>query len=154
MWVVWVRNGRINARRSNPAVSRWGKGVSFRAPPDTVGIATVQADAQARVVDVLAASQQVGNPGFFHTQLEPGISFSARPRRFPREQSHRVKFVTKDAGAPLANSRITIAGESCTTNSEGACFIPLGPYSERKRLRAKATHADYTPAKLRLRITR
>ena len=57
----------------------------MRAPQDTVGITTVQADAQARVVDVLAHSQQVGNPGFFHTQLEPGISFGAWPRRFPRE---------------------------------------------------------------------
>ena len=154
IWVVWARNNRINARRSNPAVSRWGKGVSVRVPRDTVGITTLQADAQARVVDVLAHSQQVGNPGFFHTQIEPGISFSARPRRFPRETSQRVRFVTKDAGAPLANSRVTVAGESCTTNADGVCFVPVGPYSQRRRLRAKATHTGYAPAKLKLRVTR
>ena len=72
MWGVWDRNGRIYARRSNRAVSRWGKGVTMRAPKDTVGVTTVQADAQARVVDVLAHSQQVGNSGFFHTQLRAG----------------------------------------------------------------------------------
>lgn len=154
IWVVWVRNNRINARRSNPSVTRWGKGVSFKTPRGAVGVTTIQADAQPKVVDVLAHSQQVGNSGFFHTQLEPGISFSARPKRFPRETSQRVKFTTKDAGAPLANSRITVAGESCTTNAQGECSITLGPYSQRRRLRAKATHADYKPAKLRLRVTR
>jgi hypothetical protein len=154
IWVVWVRRNRINARRSNPAVTRWGKGVSMRLPRNTVGVTTVQADAQAKVVDVLAHSQQVGNSGFFHSQLEPGISFSATPRRFPRNTSQRVRFVTRDAGAPLANSRITVAGESCTTNANGVCFVPVGPYERRRRLRAKATHADYAPAKLRLRVTR
>jgi hypothetical protein len=154
IWVVWVRRNRINARRSNPAVTRWGKGVSVRTPRNTVGVTTVQADAQAKVVDVLAHSQQVGNSGFFHTQLEPGISFSATPRRFPRDTSQRIKFTTKDAGAPLANSRITVAGESCTTNAAGVCFLPVGPYSRRRGVRAKATHADYAPAKLRLRVTR
>jgi len=154
MWGVWVRNGRVFARRSNPSVSRWGKTVSVPDPKNSVGIATLQADAQEHVVDVLAASQQVENPGSFHTQIEPGISFTATPRRFPRETAQKLKFVTRDAGAPLANSRITVAGESCTTNSDGVCVMPLGPYSNPKRLRVKATHADYTPAKLSLRITR
>ena len=154
MWGVWARQGRIFARRSNESVSRWGKTVSVANPKDTVGITTLQADAQERVVDVLAHSQQVGNPGFFHTQLRPGISFGARPRRFPREQAERVRFVTKDAGDPLANSRITVAGKSCTTNSKGVCSIQLGPYSERRRLRARATHPDYVPATLTLRVTR
>ena len=86
--------------------------------------------------------------------MEPGISFSARPRRFPKEETVTVKFTTKDAGDPLANVRITVAGDSCTTNSQGKCSIRLGPYSERKRLKASATHPDYTPAKLTLRVTR
>ena len=154
LWVVWDRGRRIFARRSNESVSRWGKTVNAVHPKDTVGITTVQADAQAKLVDVLAHSSQVGNPGFFHTQLEPGISFHADPRRFPRQETRRVKFTTKDAGDPLANSRITVAGESCTTNSDGECFITLGPYSQRRRLRAKATHTDYTSAKLTLRVTR
>jgi hypothetical protein len=154
VWGVWARNGRIFARRSNPSVSQWGKTVSVRDPKNSVGIATVQADAQEHVVDVLAASQQVENPGSFHTQIEPGISFSAEPKHFPREKSEKVKFVTRDAGAPLANSHITVAGESCTTNSQGVCVVPLGPYSKRKRLKAKATHADYAAAKLTVRVTK
>jgi hypothetical protein len=154
LWGVWSRNGRIYVRRSNPAVSRWGKTVTTRYPRDTVGITTLQADAQPKVVDVLAHSQQVGNSGFFHTQLEPGISFRARPRRFQRGEKKTVQFTTKDAGAPLANSRVTVAGKSCTTNSNGACSIELGPYEKRKRLKAKATHSDYKPAKRKLRVTR
>jgi hypothetical protein len=65
-----------------------------------------------------------------------------------------VTFRTRDAGDPLPNSRITVAGETCTTNSQGVCSIRLGPYSERRRLRAKAQHADYVPAKRTLRVTR
>jgi hypothetical protein len=154
VWVVWVRNGRINARRSNRAVTRWGKGVSFKTPRNTVGVTTIQADAQARVVDVLAHSQQVGNSGFFHTQLRPGISFSASPKRLPRNTSQKIRFVTKDAGAPLANARVRVAGETCMTNAEGVCSVPVGPYAKRRRVKAKATHDGYTPAKLRLRVTR
>ena len=154
VWVVWVRNGRINARRSNPSGTRWGKGVSFRLPKDTVGVTTVQADAQARVVDVLVHSQQVGQSGFFHTQLLPGISFRARPRRIPRDETRTVTFRTRDVGDPLANARITVDGKTCTTNANGVCEIELGPYSRRRRLRAKATHPDYVPAKLKLRVTR
>jgi len=154
IWGVWARNGRIYARRSNEAVTRWGKTVTMRYPKDTVGITTLQADAQARVVDVLAHSQQVGSSGFFHTQLEPGISFRARPKRFPKDEPTTVTFRKKDAGDPLANSRIAVAGESCTTNAQGVCSIRLGPYERRRRLRAKATHTDYVPAKRKLRVTR
>ena len=154
LWGVWARNGRIYGRRSNPSVTRWGRTVNMRYPKDTVGITTVQADAQAKVVDVLAHSQQVANSGFFHTQLEPGITFSARPRRFERQETVRVRFTTEDAGDPLPNARITAAGKSCTTNANGVCEIELGPYSERKRLKAKATHPGYVPAKLKLRVTR
>ncbi|MGH2837132.1 MAG: hypothetical protein ACRDJY_02150 [Thermoleophilaceae bacterium] len=149
MWAVWASRSRIFGRRSNESVSQWGKTVSVADPRGSVGIATLQADAQARVVDVLAASQRVENPGSFHTQLEPGITFDASPRRF--RGAVRVRFETKDAGDPLANTRITVAGESCTTNSNGVCSIPLGPYDERKRLRAKAERSDFTPAKLTLR---
>jgi hypothetical protein len=154
LWGVWTRMGRIYARRSNRSVTRWGKTVTMRFPKDTVGVTTVQADAQAKVVDVLAHSQQVGNSGFFHTQMRPGISFRARPRRFPREERTTVTFKTKDAGDPLANSRITVAGERCTTNAQGVCSIQLGPYAQRRRLKARAEHADYKTAKRVLRVTR
>lgn len=154
LWGLWTRKGRVYARRSNPAVTRWGKTVTMRYPKDTVGVTTLQADAQARVVDVLAHSQQVGNSGFFHTQMEPGISFRAKPKRFSRDETKSVRFTTKDAGAPLPNSRITVAGKSCTTNANGVCFIELGPYDKRKRLKAKAMHADYKFALRRLRVTR
>ena len=133
------RNGRIHARRSNPAVTRWGKGVSVRAPKDTVGITTVQADAQAKVVDVLAHSQQVGNSGFFHTQLEPGISFSATPRRFPRRDVAEGE--VHDQGRrrlPWRTRASPWPGRVARPTPNGVCFIPLGPYSKRKRLRAKA----------------
>jgi hypothetical protein len=154
LWVVWERGGRVFARRSNPSVSQWGASVRLRSPRDTVGVSTLAADAQARVVDVLAHSQQVANSGFFHTQAEPGITFRAQPRRFPREETRTVTFRTKDAGDPLGNSRVTVAGESCTTNGQGVCSIRLGPYSQRRRLRARAEHSNYTPAKLTLRVTR
>jgi hypothetical protein len=154
VWGVWSRGGRIYARRSNRPVSRWGKTVRVRHPRNTVGITTLQADAQPNVVDVLAHSQQVGNSGFFHTQLRPGITFSARPRRFPREETRTVRFVAKDAGDPLQFVRVTVAGKSCTTNAQGKCSIELGPYAQRRRLRAKATRSQYTPAKLVLRVTR
>jgi hypothetical protein len=152
VWAVWDRRGRIYARRSNESVGRWGKTVSVKAPKDTVDIATLQADAQVRVVDVLVHSQQVENPGFFHSQLRPGITFKASPRRF--ERGANVKFTTKDAGDPLEDSRITVAGESCRTNANGVCFIQVGPYERRRRLKAKAEHAGYTPAKRTLRVTK
>ena len=74
MWGVWVRRNRIFARRSNPSVTRWGQTVSVRQPKDTVGISTLQADAQQRLVDVLAS--QLSTP----RGLEPTAPLAIRGR--------------------------------------------------------------------------
>jgi hypothetical protein len=149
MWVVWASDGKIFARRSDRQGERWGKTVKVKAPPESVGVSTLQADAQKGKLDVLAYASRVNGSGFFHTQLRPGISFSASPSRFRGKTT--VVFTTKDAGAPLSRSKVTAGGKSCKTDSDGRCSIVLGPYSSAKNLKAKATHSGYVPSTLTLR---
>ena len=128
IWGLWARNGRIYARRSNEAVTRWGKTVTTRYPRNTVGITTLQADAQARGRRRRSRTrQQVGNSGFFHTQLEPGISFRARPKRFPQDEPHDGD--VQDQGrrrsvAELAHHR---GGRELHDERAGSLLDPAGP---------------------------
>lgn len=149
VWALWVSDGRIFARRSNPGSTVWGKTVSTKIPSDSVGITTLQADAQNGKVDVLAHASKVEGSGFFHTQLRPGISFSASPVKFSGRT--RVMFITKDAGVPLKGTRVTIDGKSCTTEADGQCSINLGPYSGGKKLRATAKRSGYVSASVVVR---
>lgn len=148
IWALWVSDGKIFARRSSPDVKNWGKIVSTRIPSGSVGTTTLQADAQGSKVDVLAYASKVTGSGFFHTQLKPGITFTAKPAKFRGKTS--VTFITKDAGAGLFGVKVTVDGKSCKTNLGGRCSITLGPYAS-KTLKAKATHRGYARATLKLR---
>lgn len=152
IWVLWVSDGKIFAKRSNKNGGLWGKTVSVKIPADSVGTTTLQADAQNKKVDVLAYASKVNGSGFFHTQLLPGITFKASPSKFRGKAT--VAFTTRDAGVPLPKSKVTVGGKSCTTNKDGRCSITLGPYSSSKRLKAKATHTGYVPASLTVRAMR
>ena len=149
IWALWVSDGKVFARRSDPKVRNWGKIVRTKIPTGSVGTTTLQADAQNTKVDVLAYASKVDGSGFFHTQLRPGITFNASPSKL--SGSTRVVFVTKDAGVPLAKSKVSAGGKSCTTNDDGRCSIVLGPYPSGQKLKAKATHAGYVPSALTLR---
>lgn len=152
VWAVWASDGKIFARRSNGKVDVWGKTVRVKIPGDWVGTTTLQADAQNGKVDVLAYASKVEGSGFFHTQLRPGITFKASPSKFRGKAT--VVFTTKDAGAPLAKSKVTAGRKSCTTDKDGRCSIVLGPYSSTKSVKAKAAHAGYVPATLTVRASR
>lgn len=152
VWAVWVSGGKIFARRSSTDVRQWGKTVRFKIPDGSVGTTTLQADAQNGKVDVLAYASKVNGSGFFHTQIRPGITFTASPSKFSGKRG--VTFTTKDAGAPLSGSKVTVDGKSCKTKFDGRCSITLGPYSSSRRLKAKATRAGYAPASLTVRASR
>lgn len=151
IWALWVSDGKIFARRSSSDVKKWGKTVSTKIPSGSVGTTTLQADAQGMKVDVLAYASKTTGSGFFHTQLRPGITFSATPSRFRGRTS--VTFVTKDAGSALSGSKVTVDGKSCKTNLAGRCSITLGPYSSAKMLKAKATRRGYQPATLKVQAS-
>lgn len=148
-WVLWVSDGKVFARRSNHQADIWGKTVKAKIPSDVVSTTTLQADAQASKVDVLAYASKVEGSGFFHTQLLPGIMFTASPSKFRGRQ--KVVFTTRDAGAALGGTKVTVGGKSCTTGGDGRCSITFGPYSSSRTLKAKATHRGYKASSLTLR---
>src|ERR1700751_3864963 len=55
LWVAWAAQGRIWARRSNPARTVWGATTSMPDRPHTDTVYKLATSAQARVLDVLAA---------------------------------------------------------------------------------------------------
>ncbi|MFN2587740.1 MAG: hypothetical protein ABR613_06465 [Actinomycetota bacterium] len=160
LWVAWSQNASsgapiIYARRSNLAGTRFGAVVTARPPRalgDCKSLYTLTPAAQARVLDVVAGFLDGcgSDVAFWHTQLRPGLTLSARPRAFTRRAT--VEFTVTDAGGPVADARVKVDGKSATTGADGTASIALGPYSSPRRLTAKATRSGYVADTVRLRV--
>ena len=155
LWVLWSdevnSRDRIFARRSNLAGTTWGKTVSIAAPSGTTSIWRLNAIGGNNLVDVLAHLSKSGSTSTYHTQIKPGLTFTATPQRFRR--TAEVKFTVKDAGVPVTGARVTAGGRSALTNASGVARIRVGPYSRARNVQAKATKTGYTPSTLTLRVT-
>lgn len=161
LWVAWSQNDAngvpvVFARRSNLDGTSFGGVTRARAPSalgDCNALFTVTTAAQAAVLDVVGnftdgcSGSEVA---FWHTQLRPGLTLTARPRTFTRKAT--VVFTVTDAGDPVAGARVTAGGKSATTDDDGKASIALGPYSSPRRLTAKATMSGYAPATVTLRV--
>ncbi|HEX2241319.1 MAG TPA: hypothetical protein VHJ82_09295 [Actinomycetota bacterium] len=160
LWVMWHQrnadgNPVVLARRSNLTADRFGATVKA-APPqgvDCLFLYNLTANAQTGLLDVIGNFSDGCSGGltaFWHTQLRPGLTFSADPNIFRRKAT--VVFTVKDAGDPVSGARVTVGGKSGTTNAQGKVEITLGPYSSARRLTAKVTKTGYRSASLTLRV--
>lgn len=163
LWVAWSQNDAngvpvIFARRSNEAGTRFGGVARARAPRglgDCNSLFSLTTAAQDDVLDVVANFTDGcsgGKVAFWHTQLRPGLTLTARPQTFTRKAT--VEFTVTDAGDPVEGARVTAGGKSATTDADGEASITLGPYSSARRLTAKATRAGYGAATTTLRVRR
>jgi hypothetical protein len=154
VWVLWTQRTnsgpRIFARRSNPAVTAWGRPVSVRSPSDVVDGYRLAANAQSRRVDVVAIFGKVNETASWHTQLKPALTLTAQPRRFSGRRT--VTFTVRDAGVPVPKALVKVAGKSERTNSNGVARIVVGPYSTTKRVPAVATKTGFVRHRIVLRV--
>jgi hypothetical protein len=141
----------VLARRSNPQVSAWGAVVSASGPSGASDAWKLAAAGQSGPVDVLASFTTPSGLATWHTQLQPGISLTAKPRALSHKHGVHMTFHALDAGSPLSGVAISLAGKHATTNGAGVASIDAGPIPA-NHATATASKGGYTPAHLKLRV--
>jgi hypothetical protein len=157
LWVAWTSKNRIYARRSNPAVTKWGATTSIPARKGTGTVFKVALDAQAGALDVFGAFEPTGGSTVqtWHSQMQPGLTLTASPSKLKAGGSaHKVTLKVTDAGSPVKGATVKLAGKSAKTGAGGSASITLGPFRQAQLLRARATKAGYVAATMSVRVRR
>ena len=156
LWVLWTKgfgDPDVLARRSNRQATRFGAVVNAGHPRDARQAYKLDASATDGALDVLA-NFNIGTTSTAVTsyrRILPGLTLGARPRRAARGEPTEVRFTVLDAGDPVQGARVTVRGESATTDSRGRATLSL---SSRRAVTARATRTGYTAARKRLGLRR
>jgi hypothetical protein len=131
-------------RRSNGRASTFGATVALNGPRDG-SIFGLDLNAQADRVDLVAPVQHDdGTVGLEHAQSYPGLTLAAAGGKLP-------SFRVPDAGDPVQRVRVTVAGRSAITGSDGRVSIAV---DHPGRYTAHATAARYVGASARVTVRR
>lgn len=142
MWAFWKYNGKITARRSDPAVNIWGAPVTVNAPASTSAIYNLAGEGSLGPLDLLALADTSGGIDNWHQRILPGLKLVSKKAK------GSVKFKVTDAGAPVKGAKVTAGSKSGKTNSKGQVKLSL----RKGKYKAKAVKDGYTAAKLSLRL--
>jgi hypothetical protein len=150
VWVTWSHRGPnglpvVQARRSNPAVTRFGAAVAVSKPPSgdcqsLYELTPAAASSRLHIVATWAASCS-SSYGLYYAQVFPGLSLSASPSHF-RGKS-KVTFTVTDAGVAVKGATVSVDGKTGTTDSKGEASIVLGPVNKKARFVATATRKSF-----------
>lgn len=144
VWAGWYDDGKLKLRRSNGAATVFGATVTLDAPRDGT-VYGLDLNAQADRVDLVARVQHAdGTVGLEHAQSYPGLTLEAT-------SGTRPSFRVLDAGDPVAGAKVTVAGHSATTASNGRVSISV---PRPGRYTAEATKAKYVGADARVTVRR
>jgi hypothetical protein len=145
VWVGWLDdNGKIIVRRSNGQASVFGAPVVLNGPQDG-SLDGLDLNAQADRVDLVARVQHDnGTVGLEHTQTFPGLTLIAASGK---HSSFRVL----DAGDPVKDATVSVAGQSDTTGADGRVTITV---DKPGRYIARATAPKYVGAHARVTVRR
>jgi hypothetical protein len=145
VWVGWLDdNGKIIVRRSNGMASVFGAAVVLNGPRDG-SLSGLDLNAQADRVDLVARVQHdSGTVGLEHTQTFPGLTLVTASGKQP-------SFRVLDAGDPVKDATVTVAGESDTTGADGRVTITV---DKPGRYLARATAPKYVGAQARVSVRR
>jgi hypothetical protein len=162
VWVLWTEESAgkvvVVARRSNPAVTRFGQRVRIAAPTDAQRIHAIDASSQALRLDVVATvgtySARGAGYSHQHAQLLPPLELSARPRSLRGGSGRRVRFTVTDVGVPVAGVTVRAAGRSATTDARGRAVLRLKGPRGGGRIRVSAHKTDYRDDHMALTVGR
>jgi hypothetical protein len=156
LWVFWHRDGRLYARRSNKAATKWGATRAVAPAKGTQTIYRVAGEGSAGPLDVFGLFGRGGSDlGYWQTRVLPVLSLtSAKGKTITFKKGKKifkktqVTFKVTDVGDPVAGAVVSVGGGSKTTGGDGkATFtLPPGAYS------AHAKKAGYVPAKAGLKL--
>lgn len=144
----------IRVVRTNTAATRFGVVRTVKPPVKAADLAFFDGlftESSRGPMDLVANVQRFsgGAPiAFFHTQVLPGLSLSARPRPVPRGK--KVVFRVRDAGQPVAGAKVRFLGRTLTTNGKGKASIKADV--AKGRYKAIARKGGYFRAIVKVRV--
>lgn len=155
IWGIWATRGSqpaVFARRSNLAATKWGPRLPAGAPKGADTIHKIDGDAQSGRLDLLALFSSTGSTATWHSQLLPGLSLSASPSKTKHAET-KVTFTVTDPD-PVAGAKVSVPGDSGTTDSKGRVTLEVGPFGKKvRKATAKASKSGHRPAKRTLKVS-
>jgi hypothetical protein len=150
LWAFWIdrRSGapQLIARRSsakNPA--KFGPFVLVGAPPKLDSCYSLEGNAQAGRLDIVALCGNVAGIGQWHTQVNPGLSVGASPSKVNGKKGSTVKLTVTDPDA-VKGAKASGAGVSAITDSGGHATLHIKA-TKKKSVTITVSRAGYTTTK-------
>jgi hypothetical protein len=113
LWLMWHRNGRLYATRTNKAATRVGPVSSVAPPGGATTIWKAGGDGALGPLDLFASVSSGGGLATWHTQVLPRLQLQATGGK------RKGSFVVTDAGDPVAGAVVKAGGKRFTTNGAG-----------------------------------
>jgi hypothetical protein len=158
LWIAWFDSGKnkIEAVRTNEAVTKFGPLRTVPPPPHTFIFEGLQVEGSSGTADLVANSLLTtsGNPtNFFHTQVKPALTMKASPSTFSHTKATTVTFTVTDAGQPVAGATVTCLGKSGKTGSSGQVNITFPKGTATGNHQATARKGQYASARITIKVT-
>jgi len=154
LWVMWERNRRIYATRSNRDATRFGAIVEVAPPAGKAesGVYKVKGEGSAWPLDLFVACQSINELATYHTQVLPGLSLTASPQSILAAKGGTVTFQVSDAGDPIAGATISVGGKSLTTDAQGRASFVVSKGAKPAGITATASKTEYTLVSARVAV--
>jgi hypothetical protein len=156
LWAFWVdRNGgaaKFFARRSsakNPA--KFGPFVAAGAPSKMDSCYSLEGNAQAGTLDIVALCGNVSGTGHWHTQVDPGLAIQTSPSKVNGKSGGALKVTVTDPD-PVKGAKVSGGGHSATTDAKGHATLSIAA-TNKKKVTITVTHAGYTTATRTVKVT-
>jgi hypothetical protein len=157
--VVWYdgTTNDIHAVRTNTTATKFGPVRTTKAPSNTFGLDSVQAEGTFGRLDVIINDQvtvgSVIHTDLFQTQILAGLTLTATPSKFSHTKATTVTFKVTDAGQAVPNVKVTCIGKSATTGSTGTAKITFPKGTATGKHVCTAGSPNYNPGKTTLTVT-
>jgi hypothetical protein len=141
LWLMWERNGKIYATRTNHAATKI-EPLSTLSEPGSHSVYELNGEGSAGPLDLIANDGQ----GLWHQQVRPRLQLVATQRK--AGAGRVVTFRVLDAGDPVAGATVKAGAKSLKTNALGVATLKQ---ARAKAVKASASKAGYVSASLRVR---
>ena len=133
LWAFWHRAGKIYARRSNEAATKWGAVQSIKPPSGTTTIWGLAGDALPEPLDIVARIGKDEDIGGWHQRMLPKLTLRTKV------SGGKVTVTVLDAGDPVPGATVKVAGGG-TKKTSAAGKATFKPGKGRHKASASAPY--------------
>ncbi|MFB3920230.1 MAG: hypothetical protein ACE145_00830 [Terriglobia bacterium] len=154
LWVMWERNRRAYAVRSNRAVTKFGPILEVTPPAGKAesGIYKVKGEGSLGPLDLFLACQSINELATYHTQVFPPLALSASPAKLIAEDGGTVTFIVSDVDDPVEGATVSVGGKALTTDAQGKATMTVPKGSKPGALAAIARKEGYTDGSAKITL--